>query len=199
MRFGGGDTGSSAGMKHDTFVDLAWEVNDPRRPYVGKIRSGGLFVGETDGSSFPNGGVRETSAAAAFTSWDRSSPPVVYQDTAYVPCVFVTKDGLCLDDKTPLLRSTDAVNREGQRLCKNLDLGKKKEIVNYLGWEQEFFLVSRQAFLKRPDLVACGRCLFGNPPTKGQQADLNYFSALPVSVKKCVFCGFFCDYDCDYY
>jgi glutamine synthetase len=184
MRFGGGDTGSSAGMKHDTFVDLAWEVDSPRRPFKSVIRSGGLFAGETDGSSFPNGGVRQTATAAAFTSWDRSSPPVIFRGTAYVPCAFVTKFGLCLDDKTPLLRSSDAINREGIRLCKNLGLGQKREVVNYLGWEQEFFLVSKSGYLKRPDLIACGRTLFGCLPHRGQQADLNYFSPVVSSVKE---------------
>jgi glutamine synthetase len=92
-----------------------------------------------------------------------------------------------LDDKTPLLRATDAVNREGLRLLKTIGgYDDVRQVVNYLGWEQEFFIISRENFLKRPDLMATGRTLIGAPPTRGQSMDHHYFGCLPPTVKACL-------------
>ena len=124
--------------------------------------SGRLYTGETDGSSFPNGGLRATHTAAAFTSWDRSSPCFVYDKVLRIPCAFVTHYGRAIDDKTPLLRSQDAVAREGLRLLKACGVEKEASTMYaYLGWEQEFFVVSAELYKKRPDLVNAGRTLFG--------------------------------------
>ena len=124
--------------------------------------SGRLYTGETDGSSFPNGGLRATHTAAAFTSWDRSSPCFVYDKVLRIPCAFVTHYGRAIDDKTPLLRSQDAVAREGLRLLKACGVEKEASTMYaYLGWEQEFFVVSADLYKKRPDLVNAGRTLFG--------------------------------------
>ena len=193
--------GATSGMKHDSFIDADWDSASSEapgqdlfhKPFKATMPPGRLFHGEIDGSSFPSGGLRSTSKAAAFTSWDRASPPFVYSGTCYIPCALVSPNGSSLDDKTPLLRSNDAVQREGLRLLKNIDIGSNKhhyedvkQVATYLGWEQEFFVVSKEAFLARPDLRACGRTLFGALPTKGMQTDLNYFAAMPPSVKACL-------------
>jgi len=112
VRTGSGITGSSAGMKHDAFINPDWGAPDVPglKPFKAEMPSGRLFTGETDGSSFPNGGLRITHQAAAFTSWDRGSPPMIYDGTCYIPCAFVSHYGAALDDKTPLLRSNGKIH-----------------------------------------------------------------------------------------
>jgi glutamine synthetase len=104
---GSGVAGTTAGMKHDAFIDPDWGAPGipGLKPFKATMPKGRLFTGETDGSSFPNGGLRVTHQAAAFTSWDRGSPPFIYNGTCFIPCAFVTHYGSALDDKTPLLRS----------------------------------------------------------------------------------------------
>eukprot|EP00437_Effrenium_voratum_P011109 CAMPEP_0181421460 /NCGR_PEP_ID=MMETSP1110-20121109/13109_1 /TAXON_ID=174948 /ORGANISM="Symbiodinium sp., Strain CCMP421" /LENGTH=683 /DNA_ID=CAMNT_0023544525 /DNA_START=65 /DNA_END=2117 /DNA_ORIENTATION=- len=143
-----------------------------------------LFQGETDGSSFPNGGLRVTHSAAAFTTWDRASPPFVMDRCLYIPCAFVTHFGKCIDEKTPLLRSMDAVSSSGLRLLKTIGITDAKTMFSYLGWEQEFFVISAEHYKARPDLVNCGRTLFGKLPTRHQQGDLNYFQPIPGKVQE---------------
>lgn len=189
IRGGGGNLGSTAGMKHDLFLDPDWGAPGivGMKPFKAVLPPGRLFTGETDGSSFPNGGLRVTHQAAAFTSWDRGSPPFIYDNTCFIPCAFVTHYGAAIDDKTPLLRAQDAINREGKRLLKNIGgYEDVKQVVSYLGWEQEFFVISKENYLKRPDLRACGRTLMGKSSTKGQQMDLNYFAQMPPTVKACM-------------
>jgi len=187
-RMGGGAIGGTkSGLKEDTFVDLVWNSDAAIKPFEQAFPVDRLFSSETDGSSFPNGGLRETHSAAAFTSWDRSSPIVILDNVMRIPSCFVSHYGKCLDLKTPLLRSSDAASREGLRLIKNMNLkGEKasraKAVVSYLGWEQEFFVISAEAFKKRPDLVNSGRTLFGNLPTRHQNGDQQYFSPMPPSV-----------------
>merc|ERR1719401_3248456 len=102
-----------------------------------------------------------------------------------IPCSFVTHLGACIDDKTPLLRSNDAVNKQGLRLLKNIKIASDaKAIHSFLGWEQEFFVIKADLYRQRPDLVNCGRTLIGKLPTRNQQADLNYFGPVPVRVDK---------------
>jgi glutamine synthetase type III len=141
MRGGGGATGGVCGaFKMDTLIDLEWSSQEPTKPFKTTLPYERLFFGETDGSSFPNGGLRATHIAAAFTTWDRSSPCFVMDKVLRVPCSFVTHLGACIDDKTPLLRSNDAVNKEGLRLLKAIKIGMDANSINsYLGWEQEFF------------------------------------------------------------
>merc|ERR1740127_173831 len=111
VRGGGGALGGTCGsLKYDLFADLVWRSDSVIKPFEEAFPADRLFVGETDGSSFPNGGLRVTHAAAAFTTWDRSSPPFVFDKVLRIPCSFVTHYGKCIDDKTPLLRSMDAVN-----------------------------------------------------------------------------------------
>ncbi|CAK9038317.1 unnamed protein product [Durusdinium trenchii] len=185
MRGGGGAVGGMLGAyKQDTLLDLDFSSKFTTKPMKACLPADRLFQGETDGSSFPNGGLRVTHSAAAFTTWDRSSPPFVLNKTLYIPCAFVTHFGKCIDEKTPLLRSMDAVKREGLRLLKATGLGKDaKTIYSYLGWEQEFFVIKAEHYKARPDLVNTGRTLFGKLPTRHQQGDLNYFAPVPGTVQ----------------
>jgi glutamine synthetase len=186
LRFGSGALGGmQGGMKYDAFLDLVWKSPSENKPFEEAFPAERLFVGETDGSSFPNGGLRVTHRAAAFTTWDRGSPPIVYGETLLVPCAFLTHLGTCIDEKTPLLRSSDAIQRQGMRLLKAMKKDTKAtQVLNYLGWEQEFFVVSAELYRKRPDLVNCGRTLIGNLPTRHQQGELNYFAPVPETVAK---------------
>jgi len=186
MRGGGGAVGGGlSAIKYDAFIDLDWGSESAIKPFETCFPAERLFVGETDGSSFPNGGLRETHTAAAFTTWDRSSPCMVLDDTLYIPCAFVTHLGTCIDEKTPLLRSMDAVNRQGMRLLKAM--GKETDatvMYSYLGWEQEFFVIDAELYNKRPDLVNCGRTLFGALPERHQQTELNYFNTPSIKVRQ---------------
>eukprot|EP00933_Yihiella_yeosuensis_P052200 TRINITY_DN50210_c0_g1_i1.p1 TRINITY_DN50210_c0_g1~~TRINITY_DN50210_c0_g1_i1.p1 ORF type:complete len:698 (-),score=171.34 TRINITY_DN50210_c0_g1_i1:198-2291(-) len=184
LRGGSGALGGACGaLKFDLFADLVWKSQSTIKPFEEAFPHERLFVGETDGSSFPNGGLRVTHAAAAFTTWDRGSPCFVHGDVLYIPCSFVTYLGTCIDEKTPLLRSADAVNRQGLRLLKAMRKeGKASCLHSYLGWEQEFFVVPSKLYRQRPDLVNCGRTLIGVLPTRHQQGELNYFAPPPRSV-----------------
>merc|ERR1740127_74203 len=186
VRGGSGAVGGAVGaLKMDTLIDLDFKSASANKPFKPVLPYERLFQGETDGSSFPNGGLRVTHAAAAFTVWDRTSPPIAVGTCLRIPCSFVTHLGHCIDDKTPLLRSMDAVSRQGLRLLKALGVAKDAKCLHsYLGWEQEFFVVSASLYKKRPDLVNTGRTLFGKLPPRGQQMDLNYFAPIPASVDK---------------
>jgi len=185
-RGGAGSMGGALGaLKMDTLIDLDFQSKLANKPITATLPYERLFQGETDGSSFPNGGLRVTHAAAAFTVWDRSSPPFLVGTTLRIPCSFVTHLGKCIDDKTPLLRSMDAVTSQGLRLLKAMGLATDaKTMYSYLGWEQEFFVVSAEMYKQRPDLINCGRTLFGKLPNRNQQMDLNYFAPVPALVDK---------------
>eukprot|EP00927_Polykrikos_kofoidii_P022298 TRINITY_DN2084_c0_g1_i4.p1 TRINITY_DN2084_c0_g1~~TRINITY_DN2084_c0_g1_i4.p1 ORF type:complete len:701 (+),score=125.60 TRINITY_DN2084_c0_g1_i4:86-2188(+) len=189
MRGGGGAYGSMCGScKMDTMIDLDWSSLEATKPFEATLPYERLFVGETDGSSFPSGGLRVTHKAAAFTSWDRSSPCFVMDKVLRIPCCLVSHLGACLDDKTPLLRSNDAVNRQGLRLLKNINIATDaKQIHSFLGWEQEFFVIKADLYKKRPDLVNCGRTLIGKLPTRNQQGCQNYMAPLSLQVETLLF------------
>jgi glutamine synthetase len=189
MRGGGGAYGSMCGScKMDTMIDLDWSSLEATKPFEATLPYERLFVGETDGSSFPSGGLRVTHKAAAFTSWDRSSPCFVMDKVLRIPCCLVSHLGACLDDKTPLLRSNDALNRQGLRLLKNINIATDaKQIHSFLGWEQEFFVIRADLYKKRPDLVNCGRTLFGKLPTRNQQGCQNYMAPLSSQVERLLF------------
>ena len=109
------------------------------------------------------------------------------EGTCYIPCAFVTHYGKGLDDKTALLRSQDAVNREGLKLIQAIGgYDDARQVVSYLGWEQEFFVISKEAFQARPDLRACGRTVMGKAPARGQEMDQHYFGCMPPAVKACM-------------
>jgi glutamine synthetase len=173
------------GVKYDGFCDL--EYSDPSviKPMKVDFTGSQLFMNETDGSSFPNGGLRATHTAAAYNSWDRVSPPFVYGDTLYIPSAFVAWTGAALDHKTPLLRSQEAVGKEGLRLLKHLGDSSATKVVSNVGWEQEYFVVDREQYLQRPDLIQCGRTVIGALPHKGQESCMNYFAPMPGRVKAC--------------
>mmetsp|Transcript_83682 Transcript_83682/g.234439 ORF Transcript_83682/g.234439 Transcript_83682/m.234439 type:complete len:700 (-) Transcript_83682:354-2453(-) len=189
IRGGSGASGSMCGAcKMDTMIDLDWSSQEATKPFKATLPYERLFFGETDGSSFPNGGLRATHTAAAFTTWDRSSQCFVLDKVLRIPCAFITHLGACIDDKTPLLRSNDALHKQGLRLLKNIKIGTDAKIIHsFLGWEQEFFVVSAELYRKRPDLVNCGRTLVGKLPTRNQQAELNYFAPPPTEVNKLMF------------
>lgn len=187
MRAAGvGVLGGSEGLKHDAFVELDFKSKDhsvkPLR--MGKFTGDQLFKGETDGSSFPNGGLRCTHEAGAWTSWDRTSPPFVVEDTLMIPCCLISQEGKALDEKTPLLRSNDAVNKQALRILRLLGYGECKQVITNVGPEQEFFVIDRDMYVKRPDLMACGRTVLGKCPPKGQEESLNYFSQIQPRIKQ---------------
>jgi glutamine synthetase len=171
------------GIKHDSFIDLDFGSSEIIKPIVEDFSGGKLFFNETDGSSFPNGGLRDTHTAAAYMSWDRTSPPFVKGDTLYIPASFIAWTGAALDEKTPLLRSQNAINNEGLRLLRHLGDNDTQKVVSCVGWEQEFFIVDRSMWLERPDLISSGRTLIGAAAPRGQQSSANYFSRLHPRIK----------------
>jgi len=189
MRGGSGAYGSMCGAcKMDNLIDLDWSSAEATKPFHATLPYERLFVGETDGSSFPNGGLRATHTAAAFTTWDRSSPCFVLDRVLRVPCAFVTHLGASIDEKTPLLRSNDAVHKQGLRLLKNIKIcTDAKAIHSFLGWEQEFFIIPAAMYRKRPDLLNCGRTLIGKLPQRNQVGDFNYFAPLCKQVETLLF------------
>ena len=168
------------GEKLETFVGVDFDADR----LVVALTGRDLFQTETDGSSFPNGGLRETHEAAAYIGWDTGSPPFVYRKTLYIPSAFVSWTGEALDQKTPLLRANMAVNEHALRLLHHLGDGATTEVVCNVGWEQEFFLIDRSMYLARPDLVAAGRTLLGAAPLRGQELSTHYFARLTPRVNR---------------
>jgi glutamine synthetase len=175
--------GALAGVKCDAFIDLDFSNLEGGKVLGEKLSGGLLFQGETDGSSFPNGGLRATHTAAAYNTWDMKSAPFVRGDTLYVPSAFISWRGHALDSKTVLLRSQEAISKQSVRLLDNLGENKAKRVNSNVGWEQEFFLIDQEDFVNRPDLLAAGRTLLGAEPPRGQQTDANYFSRIQPRVK----------------
>jgi glutamine synthetase len=149
---------------------------------VHKLKGSDLLKGETDGSSYPNGGMRATHTAGGYTIIDATSPIFLRGDTVFVPTVFVSFHGDALDEKTPLLRSMRAVSDEGVRLLKHLGM-EVKGLQPNIGLEQEFFLVPRKDFYRRPDLQMAGRTVLGKNAPRGQETCDHYMSAInPVAM-----------------
>ena len=174
-------TGASA-EKHDSFI-----VTDPSGRAITEFNGSLLTKGEPDGSSFPNGGIRQTNAARGYTFWDPTSPAYILERangaTLCIPSVFVSWTGEALDKKVPLLRSNAAMNSAGTRL---LNLMGEKEVAplsSSCGAEQEYFLVDSTFANLRPDLLLAGRTVFGAAPAKGQEFDDHYFGAIPERVQ----------------
>ncbi len=143
-----------------------------------------LLRGQTDASSFPSGGLRGTAYARGCTGWDLRSPVFVKNTAAgkvlCIPSVFISHTGAALDLKTPLLRSMDALNTQALRLLRLFGLEGVSRVTPMIGAEQEYFLIDRQQYLRRPDLLCCGRTLFGAPAPKGQEMDDRYYAAIPA-------------------
>ena len=172
--------GPMHGEKLETFVAVDFATDR----LIINLTGSELFQTETDGSSFPNGELRETHKAAAYIGWDTGSPPFVYRETLYIPSAFVSWTGEALDQKTPLLRADLAVDEQSLRLLHHLGDTDTKQVVCNVGWEQEFFLIDREKYLARPDLVATGRTLLGARPLRGQELSTNYFARLSPRVNR---------------
>ena len=136
-----------------------------------------LLNGQTDGSSFPNGGLRATHTAGAYLTVDPESPPFIMNDTVFIPAVLAAYSGVALDEKVPLHRAVQALSKEGVRLLGHLGL-KTAGLVNNIGLEQEIFLIPRAAFFKRPDLQFAGRTVMGRLPARGQEMSDHYMAPL---------------------
>ena len=166
--------------KHDSFLSPS---ADGRA--VAEFSGKELVRGEPDASSFPSGGMRSTFEARGYTAWDPTSPPWLLVTgngvTLVIPTAFVSWTGEALDKKTPLLRSTDALSKQAVRILR-LFGSKAQRVTPTLGPEQEYFLVDRQFYFNRPDLINAGRTLFGARPPKGQEMEDHYFGSIPDRV-----------------
>lgn len=164
--------------KHDSFITAPMANGKVLMSFSGKE----LIKGEPDASSFPSGGLRATFEARGYTAWDCTSPAFVRQDAAgatlCIPTAFCSYTGEALDQKTPLLRSMEAINVQSLRLLRLFGNTTSKKVTPSVGPEQEYFLVDREKYLKRKDLIFTGRTLFGAMPPKGQEMDDHYFGAI---------------------
>jgi len=171
--------------KHDSFY-----TPDGKGGTLAEFEGGTLVQGEPDGSSFPNGGIRETFEARGYTIWDVTSPAYIMENpngtTLCIPTAFVSWTGEALDKKTPVLRSMQALNIQAQRVLKFFGTAGAF-VSSTAGAEQEHFLVDKNFFYARPDLLNAGRTLFGAAPPKGQEFDDHYFGAIPERVLACMF------------
>jgi len=141
-----------------------------------------LIKGEPDASSFPSGGLRATFEARGYTAWDPTSYVFIKDDTLCIPTAFCSYSGEALDQKTPLLRSMEAINKQALRIVKLFGHEDVKRVNVTVGPEQEYFLVDKTMYEKRPDLIFCGRTLIGSMPPKGQEMDDHYFGVLKPRV-----------------
>ena len=162
--------------KHDSFIEL--EGNKPVLEFSGKL----LRKGEPDASSFPSGGLRATFEARGYTAWDCTSPAFVKDGSLYIPTLFCSYTGEALDNKTPLLKSCDALNKEAVRMLKLIGLDDVTSVTAYVGSEQEYFLVTEECYQKRLDLKLTGRTLFGANAPKGQGLGDHYFGSIKEKV-----------------
>ena len=174
-------TGATA-EKHDAFIEPQSD-GAAISEFAGKL----LIQGEPDGSSFPNGGIRDTFEARGYTGWDATSPAYILETeqgaTLCIPTVFISWTGEALDKKTPLLRSISVVDKAANRLLKLLGNSDIAPVSSSCGAEQEYFLVDANFANARPDLLMAGRTLFGRAPAKGQQFDDHYFGSIPTRVQ----------------
>ena len=164
--------------KHDSFITAPDEDGKVLMSFSGKE----LIKGEPDASSFPSGGLRATFEARGYTAWDCTSPAFVRQDAAgatlCIPTAFCSYTGEALDAKTPILRSMEAINEQALRLIRLFGNTTSKKVAPSVGPEQEYFLVDREKYLKRKDLIFAGRTLFGAMPPKGQELEDHYFGGI---------------------
>jgi len=174
-------TGATA-EKHDAFIEWT-ESGDVIERFSGKQ----LVQGEPDASSFPSGGIRSTFEARGYTAWDMSSPAFIRRNgiatTLCIASAFISYTGDALDKKTPLLRSIRAVNNSALRMLKLLGNTAATGVISNLGPEQEYFLIDKDYFYKRQDLVLTGRTILGAPPAKGQELEDQYFGSIRERVQ----------------
>ncbi len=164
--------------KHDSFITAPMTNGKVLMSFSGKE----LIKGEPDASSFPSGGLRATFEARGYTAWDCTSPAFVRQDEAgailCIPTAFCSYTGEALDQKTPLLRSMEVINEQALRLLRHFGNTTSKKVTPSVGAEQEYFIIDREKYLQRKDLIFAGRTLFGAMPPKGQEMDDHYFGAI---------------------
>ena len=172
-------TGSSA-EKHDSFFTIKGD-GTPIEQFEGDA----LIQQEPDASSFPSGGLRATFEARGYTAWDPSSPAfimdIAHGKTLCIPTIFVAYTGESLDYKAPLLKAIEALNKSAVDVCNYFDKNVSK-VSATLGWEQEYFVIDEGLFNARPDLLMCGRTVFGHSPAKGQQLEDHYFGSIPERI-----------------
>ncbi|MCL2169139.1 MAG: glutamine synthetase III, partial [Defluviitaleaceae bacterium] len=158
--------------KHESFIE-----RDGTDRAIMAFSGKNLIQGEPDASSFPSGGLRCTFEARGYTVWDTTSYAFIKDGVLCIPTAFCSYNGEALDMKTPLLRSMEALNTQALRVLRHLGSDAQRVTAN-VGAEQEYFLIDKEMFLKRPDLINCGRTLFGAPPPKGQETYDHYFGSL---------------------
>ena len=163
--------------KHDSFIS---PTSDGR--VIMQFSGKELVKGEPDASSFPSGGLRATFEARGYTAWDPTSYAFVKGDSLYIPTAFCSYSGEVLDKKTPLLRSMEDLSRQALRILRIFGDQTAKRVITTVGPEQEYFLVDRELYQRRKDLVFCGRTLFGAKAPKGQELEDHYYGSIKPRV-----------------
>ena len=164
--------------KHDSFISPS-----PDGGVIMEFSGKELIKGEPDASSFPSGGLRATFEARGYTAWDPTSYAFIKGNTLCIPTAFCSYGGHALDKKTPLLRSMEALSKQALRILKLFGNTTAKRVISSVGPEQEYFLVTKEMYEKRPDLRFTGRTLFGSKPPKGQELDDHYFGVIKPGVQ----------------
>ncbi len=168
--------------KHDSFLVSGGPEGGAILEFSGKL----LIQGEPDASSFPSGGIRSTFEARGYTGWDPTSPAFLMESTngktLCIPTVFCSYSGHALDKKTPLLRSLEALNKQAVRVLHILGNREAKRVISTVGPEQEYFLIDEAFYFARPDIINCGRALFGARPPKGQEMEDHYWGSIKERV-----------------
>jgi len=171
--------------KHDSFI-----APDGSGGAIADFSGKELIKGEPDASSFPSGGLRATFEARGYTAWDPTSPAYILEhpngSTLVIPTAFLSWTGEALDKKTPLLRSMEALSTQALRILKLFGNTAAAHVFTTVGPEQEYFLIDKSLYLLRPDLINCGRTLFGAKPPKGQELEDQYFATIPERVLACM-------------
>lgn len=164
--------------KHDSFISFGRDGG-----VIEEFSGKALIKGESDASSFPSGGLRATFEARGYTAWDATSYAFIKEKTLCIPTAFCSYGGEALDKKTPLLRSMELINRHAMRIMRLFGNDGVKKVVTTVGAEQEYFLIDKNLFDRREDLVFTGRTLFGAKPPKGQELDDHYYGSIKPRVK----------------
>ncbi len=159
--------------KHDSFIEPSKDGQ-----VIMKFSGKALIKGESDASSFPSGGLRATFEARGYTAWDPTSYAFIKDNSLCIPTVFCSWNGEALDQKTPLLRSMELINNAALRVLELFGNDDVRRVNTTVGAEQEYFLIDKQQYNKRKDLIYCGRTLFGAPPPKGQEVEHHYYGAI---------------------
>ncbi|MGN0362157.1 MAG: glutamine synthetase III, partial [Bilifractor sp.] len=165
--------------KHDSFISPTGDGK-----VIMEFSGKELVKGEPDASSFPSGGLRATFEARGYTAWDPSSPAFIKDGSLYIPTAFCSFGGEALDKKTPLLRSMEALSKEAVKVLHLLGNEAVTHVDTTVGSEQEYFLIDKDMYLKRKDLLMCGRTLIGAPAPKGQEMEDHYFGVLKPKVSE---------------